>query len=89
MATFSWRLHERASQVTLLVVNLLVCSLSAHAEPGIAQGFPLRNQNPFPQIFGLPPFQSATLTSERTQTATSALTSPMMRMPLKTHSSDS
>ena len=66
MAAFPLRLHERASQVTLLVINLLVYSLPAHAAPEIAPGFPLRNQNPFLQIFGLPPFQSAMLASAGT-----------------------
>ena len=66
MATFPWRLDERAGQVTLLAINLFVCSLPALAEKGITPGFPLRNQNPFLQIFGLPPFQSATLASRGT-----------------------
>lgn len=34
------------------------------AEQGVTQGVPLRNQNPFLQIFGLPPFQSAALAAE-------------------------
>ncbi len=66
MATFPWRFHERAGQVTLLATNLLVCSLPALAETGTTPGFPLRNHNPFLQIFGLPPFQSATLAPEGT-----------------------
>ena len=66
MATFPWRLHERAGQVTLLAINLLVCSLPALAETGTTPGFPLRNQNPFLQIFGLPPFQSAFVASAGT-----------------------
>jgi len=44
-----------------VVVCLLAWSLAADAAPGVTQGVPLRNQSPFLQIFGLPPFQSARL----------------------------
>jgi len=47
----------------LLATCFLAGSLTAAADPGVTQGVPLRNQNPFLQIFGLPPFQSAALTA--------------------------
>lgn len=50
----------------LLVIALLVWPLTANAEQAGAHGFALRNQNPFLQIFGLPPFQSATLVADGT-----------------------
>ncbi len=52
------------SRCVLLVISLLVCPLVAGADQGGAAGFPLRNQNPFLQIFGLPPIQSATLAAD-------------------------
>ena len=48
----------------LLVVSLIVWPISAIAGQSVTQGVPLRNQNPFLQIFGLPPFQSANLASD-------------------------
>lgn len=48
----------------LLVVSLMAWPISATAGQSVTQGVPLRNQNPFLQIFGLPPFQSANLASD-------------------------
>ena len=45
----------------LLIASLFVWPISAIAGQSVTQGVPLRNQNPFLQIFGLPPFQSANL----------------------------
>ena len=47
----------------LLLSSLLVWP-AAMAGDGVTQGVPLRNQNPFLQIFGLPPFQSANLAAD-------------------------
>ena len=66
MAVLSWQFRVRASRSALLVISLLVWPLTAHSEQAAAHGFALRNQNPFLQIFGLPPFQSATLATEGT-----------------------
>ena len=44
----------------LLIASLLIWPVVSMA----GQGVPLRNQNPFLQIFGLPPFQSAELASD-------------------------
>lgn len=49
----------RVDRHILLIIGLLVWPWAATAEQGVTQGVPLRNQNPFLQIFGLPPFQSA------------------------------
>ena len=64
MGIFSYSYRARASQFALLVISFLVCPLAAGAEQESTHGFPLRNQNPFLQIFGLPPFQSATLAAD-------------------------
>lgn len=48
----------------LLVASLIIWPISAIAGQAVTQGVPLRNQNPFLQIFGLPPFQSANLAAE-------------------------
>ena len=48
-------------QQTLLAIALFAYPVGAGAWQGVADGFALRNQNPFLQIFGLPTFQSATL----------------------------
>jgi len=53
-------------RATFLVVTLLLLSATASAEDQADAVFPLRNQNPFIQIFGLPPFQTATLTKPGT-----------------------
>ncbi|MGI9238233.1 MAG: DUF3187 family protein [Woeseiaceae bacterium] len=45
----------------LFAFGLLAWSLIASAQQVTSHGVPLRNQNPFLQIFGLPPFQSAKL----------------------------
>ncbi|MGI9234962.1 MAG: DUF3187 family protein [Woeseiaceae bacterium] len=45
----------------LIALGLLAWSLVATAQQVTSHGVPLRNQNPFLQIFGLPPFQSAKL----------------------------
>lgn len=66
MAILSQVFRGTAGQRALLVISLLVYSLAANAEQNVMQGFSLRNQNPFLQIFGLPPFQSATLAADGT-----------------------
>ncbi len=48
----------------LLVISLFVWPISAVAGQSVTQGVPLRNQNPFLQIFGLPPFQAANLATD-------------------------
>ena len=52
---------REAVRFAIIVLGLLVCPMTAVAGAGVTQGVPLRNQNPFLQIFGLPPFQSAQL----------------------------
>lgn len=49
---------------TLTSLALLLClfALSARADEQPADAFPLRNHNPFLQVFGLPAFQTAELT---------------------------
>ncbi len=66
MAILSRGFRNGASQRALLVIGLVVCPLTAGAEQWATQGFALRNQNPFLQIFGLPPFQATTLAAEGT-----------------------
>jgi hypothetical protein len=45
-----------------LSVALIACGfMPAHAEDYLADAFPIRNHNPFLQIFGLPAFQTAEL----------------------------
>ncbi|MGB5258147.1 MAG: DUF3187 family protein [Woeseiaceae bacterium] len=48
----------------LLGMGVVLLPGAALAEQPHWQGFPLRNQNPFLQIFGLPTFQSGTLVAE-------------------------
>jgi len=48
-------------RISLCVVLLLCCPWQALAEDSIANAFPLRNHNPFLQVFGLPKFQTAEL----------------------------
>ena len=48
----------------LLVISLIVWPIFAVAGQSVTQGVPLRNQNPFLQIFGLPPFQAANLATD-------------------------
>lgn len=64
MAILSTHFRNTVGQRALLVIGVLVWPNAAGAEPGITTGYSLRNQNPFLQIFGLPPFQSATLAAE-------------------------
>lgn len=52
----------RPAMQTLIVLGVLLSSATAPAEGHAAPGFALRNHNPFLQIFGLPPLQSAALT---------------------------
>jgi hypothetical protein len=66
LAILSQGLRDWVSQRALLAITLLVYPLAANAEQGVTHGFSLRNQNPFLQIFGLPPFQSATLAVDGT-----------------------
>jgi len=53
--------QNRVWACELLAVSLLLCPVAANSDEGVAEGFALRNQNPFLQIFGLPPLQSAAL----------------------------
>jgi len=64
MATVFQLFRARMSRRVLLVISLLVCPLIAGANQEVAAGYPLRNQNPFLQVFGLPPFQAATLAAD-------------------------
>ena len=54
--------RSRVWACELLAISLLLCPVAANSGEGVAEGFTLRNQNPFLQIFGLPPLQSAALT---------------------------
>lgn len=58
------RIPLSAYRHMLLAIGLVLLPWSALAEPGFRQGFPLRNHNPFLQIFGLPPFEAATLAAD-------------------------
>jgi len=53
--------QSRVWACELLAVGLVLCPVAANSGDGVADGFALRNQNPFLQIFGLPPLQSAAL----------------------------
>lgn len=53
--------QSRVWACELLAVGLVLCPVAASSGDGVADGFALRNQNPFLQIFGLPPLQSAAL----------------------------
>ena len=61
MAILRRRGNNTASPRATLAIGLLLCPWVTDAGQDFQPGFPLRNQNPFLQIFGLPPFQSATL----------------------------
>lgn len=61
MRILSRRFCIPAARRILLATGLFLYPLAATAGSGIAEGFALRNQNPFLQIFGLPTFQSAAL----------------------------
>ncbi len=65
----------RASVATLAVsvVSLMLCSGTAYSDDQAFQAFALRNHNPFLQIFGLPPLQSATLVAEGSMTTAVSL----------------
>ena len=63
MAVLRRRNHDKVCQRVLFAIGLLLLPSAALAGQANWQGFPLRNQNPFLQIFGLPAFQSATLTA--------------------------
>jgi len=47
---------------SLLAVGLVLCPVTVQSDGGVGDGFALRNQNPFLQIFGLPMPRSAMLT---------------------------
>lgn len=66
MTFLSPHFQLRVSLRLLLAIGLLVWPLTASSEQTVSHGFAVRNQNPFLQIFGLPPFQTATLTPEGT-----------------------
>ena len=55
------RNHPCMRRIFLSVLLLACCLLQAHAEDLGADAFPLRNHNPFLQVFGLPKFQTAEL----------------------------
>lgn len=48
-------------RIALIVLTLFLCALHASAAERPADAFPLRNHNPFLQIYGLPTFQTAEL----------------------------
>jgi len=54
----------RGNQLPLLVSGLFICSLAGNAMAGSADPIAVRSQNPFLQVFGLPPFQSTALAVE-------------------------
>ena len=60
----------RAPVATLAIsaISLILCSAAASSDDQLLQGFALRNHNPFLQVFGLPPLQSATLAPEGSMT---------------------
>ena len=62
MSLESRRPAARSIIVTLMVFSVLFFPGTTPAEDDAAPGFALRNHNPFLQIFGLPPLQSATVT---------------------------
>ena len=55
------------------VVSLMLCAGAACSEDQVLQGFALRNHNPFLQVFGLPPLQSAALAAEGSMTTAVSL----------------
>jgi hypothetical protein len=55
------RNHPRMRTISLCIVSLICCLSQGYAEERVADAFPLRNYNPFLQIFGLPKFQTAEL----------------------------
>lgn len=57
----SRQLCIRMGQLALLIIGLLLYSYADGSANAVGHGFALRNQNPFLQIYGLPPFQSAAL----------------------------
>jgi hypothetical protein len=59
----SGRSRARATIVVLLAFGAAVGPETSPAEEIVAPGFALRSHNPFLQIFGLPPLQSAALAS--------------------------
>lgn len=62
MSLDSGQPRARFAMLTLFVFSVLLCSETAPARENEAPGFALRNHNPFLQIFGLPPLQTATVT---------------------------
>ena len=64
MATQACEYRRCSSRLAIVVLALFALPLPATAAPGVSQGVPLRNQSPFLQIFGLPPFQTARLAPE-------------------------
>lgn len=63
MQTIERRSPSTADRRPLLVTSLLFCCASSSFAQ--APEFPLRNQNPFLQIYGLPPFQTAVLAADQ------------------------
>ena len=55
------RNHPRMRRVILSFVLLTCCTWQALADEYVADAFPIRNHNPFLQVFGLPKFQTAEL----------------------------
>lgn len=64
MTVLRRRIRDKVCQRVLFAIGFFLLPSAALAGQAHWQGFPLRNQNPFLQIFGLPAFQSATLTAE-------------------------
>lgn len=55
---------KNTGQFPVAVAGLLLLLISGSAAAADEQWFSLRNQNPFLQIYGLPPFQTATLAND-------------------------
>ena len=68
-------LRSGRTLVATLLVSAICLLSSGHAwcDDLALQGFALRNHNPFLQIFGLPPMQSATLAAEGSMTVAVSL----------------
>lgn len=60
----SRQICARVGQLWLVIAGLVVLQSSPGYCEDDAQWFPLRNNNPFLQIYGLPPFQGGTLAAD-------------------------
>lgn len=64
VSALSRQVCERVGRLLLVIVGLVVLPSSASSGEADVQWFPLRNNNPFLQIYGLPPFQDGTLAAD-------------------------